>query len=149
MTTAIYLAGSLFGILLILLVARYVSGSRTRHSSQLKGSIVKGYEDEYEDPMDAVAGLTGHPITWVIVFFAMIAAAVGTVVIWLSEDLGLTETGPTLAVLVFGTIIAGHLVYGVYLAARNRGHSNALSIAESLLVLGLIAIAAVAAVLMT
>lgn len=137
----LYIAGSFLGVLLVLVLMMWINGRRKRHSSMIRAEEASIGESDTTIIEQALAS----PVTWTLAFLAIILVTLGAAFAILMDLAGATETIGGL----FGALFVGFIAYNVYAVARNRGHSNALSVAEAAFVLGLFAIAGVAAFLIT
>lgn len=140
----LYIAGTFLGALLVLALGFWIHSRRKRHSSIIKS--------RYPAP-DAGDGSApdgrrlDQPLVWMVLFFAILAVVGGTVIAVLTDAPLIGDSPATVVAVVFGTLLTGFVIYNVYTVARTRGHSSALSIFESLAVLGVLAIIGVTALL--
>lgn len=135
----LYIAGTVIGILLIAAAGYWINKKQQRHSSRFRAETPQG-----SDEADMLVSLATSPLMWGLIFFAVLAfVAVGTLTV-LFDPLGLGIGATTAIGGLFGAMLVGFISYNVYAVARNRGHSNALSIAQSIGVLLLFAFATVA-----
>ncbi len=139
----LYIAGTFVGALFVLILAFWINSRRTRHSKFLKSERLK--QDNGLEHL--VKKIVSSPVSWMVAFIAVVSVALAAAIGVLTGLLEF-EGGAWMAVtLIFGTLFSGFIIYNVYAVARNRGHSSALSIGESLAVLVLILFVGVAAML--
>jgi hypothetical protein len=98
---------------------------------------------ELADRWDA---LTSSPATWMVVFLLLVFAFGGIAVLWVSGTSvpGAGMLGVALAALA-ALVLGSYLFVGVYQAARSRGRPAAQGVAEGAVLLGLVAVLAIAA----
>lgn len=136
------LASTMFMLLLVILVLFWIRGRQQRDASTIGGTFFQ--RRDRGDIFDRIDAAVDSPIVWALIFFILIFATLASVVLFLSDiplaiDMMLVIAG------IFAVAIIGFLLLGVYLMGRSRGHSSALSIAESMVVLGFLAMLAVLA----
>lgn len=85
-------------------------------------------------------GWLSRPITWILAFFVVSVVAVAGVFLFVTGSSGGMSTALLGAV---GALLLVYLVGGVYLMARQRGHSSAMAVAESATVSGAVFLALV------
>lgn len=138
----LYIAGTFLGILLVLLITQWIKSRRKRHSS-----IIRAQHPDAGDHSPDAAGILSSPITWAVAFIALIAGAL-VVSYAIIGDLAGVDIGTwDLIIATFGALFTGFISYNIYVVARNRGHSSALSLAHSVVVLALLASVGLAAML--
>lgn len=80
------------------------------------------------DETTPTAGWLSRPVTWIVAFFAVTALSVVGVFLFAT---GAATGSSTLLLGAVAGLIVVYLVGGVYLMARQRGHSSAMAVAES------------------
>lgn len=145
--TELYIAGTLFGVLFVFVLAMWINSRRKRHSKIIRTrQPAEWHRDDAKSPIERIAS---SPVAWTLAFFGVVAALLGATLVIISGAVEFGDSPWGIIVPLFGVLFAGFIVYNVYAIARNRGHSNALSIAQSLVILGLFAIIGVAGLLIT
>lgn len=89
--------------------------------------------------------LSDDPRALAVAFALLVVGAVGGVVAFVSG--GPPMVGPAVA-LGAGGLLAGYLLFGVYVMATERGHPRSLAVAESATVAGVLFLVAVTAQLL-
>lgn len=99
---------------------------------------------------EAVRGtdLSDDPRALAAAFAVLVVAAVGGVVAYISGPVEQQATVGVAVALGAGAILAGYLLFGVYLSAMQRGHPRSLAVAESATVAGALFLVAVTAQLL-
>lgn len=143
--TQLYIAGTFLGILLVLLIGMWINGRRKRHSSMIRAGHPTVGDDE--ETGSRYATIIASPVTWAIGFLAVVGLVLGATFAVLSDMVALDIATWDLALGLFGVLFLGFLSFNIFLLARNRGHSSALSIAETVAFVALITVAGVAAML--
>ena len=130
-------------LVVLIAIAYYLTGSRRRESSRLAGTFLQPDEPE-ASIFDRLVNLMNRPIGWTLIFVLVAGISLGTAILFVHENAVPAES----MVLVFGAMLGlsllGFLWYGVYRTLRIRGHSSAVSTFESAVIVGLLAIVAVA-----
>lgn len=142
MSYLVYLAGSAFMFMLVVALGLAVSRTRTRTSDRLGGPLYRA-DDGGDRAAEVYRAVVGSPVTWSAVFLAMVVVAVASVIFYFSDSAVDIGVGVTIVAALFGAGLLGYVLYGTYRLARSRGHSNALSITETLITLGLVGIVGV------
>lgn len=78
-------------------------------------------------------GVLSQPILWVLVFFVTMALVVGGVFAFAT---GAITASSTILLVGVGALVVVYLIGGIYLVARQRGHSNAAALFESITATG-------------
>lgn len=132
-----YLIGSAVAILLLVVVIVWISQTRRHSSDRIRGRFFQ--DDEEVEYGATISKIISSPITWTISFVFLAIAGTGSAILYLSD--ATVPFDPFLGVAaVIGVIVVGFLAIGIYATARNRGHSNAMSVMEALIVIGLVGI---------
>jgi hypothetical protein len=92
---------------------------------------------------DTLTELASSPRAWVVLFFLVVAVALGATL----STLGGGSAAPALALV--GLLLLGFLVVGVYAAGRSRGHPHAYAVGETVITLGALLLLVLAAYLLT
>lgn len=82
-----------------------------------------------------------RPVTWILAFFLVGILAVGGIFLYATGAGSAAMSNVLLAAV--GALIVVYLVGGIYLMARQRGHSSAMAVAESLTASGAVFLALV------
>lgn len=144
----VYIAGTFLGLLLVLVIGFWINSKRPRHSSVLRAGQWTVTDDE--TPEDSVIDrIVASPLSWVVIFLAVVGLVLGGTFVMMTDFVTLDVSDAFIAGGLVGALLLGYLTYSVYALARSRGHSSALSIAESAVFLGLIAVVVIAAVLVS
>lgn len=143
MVLTTYFVSSVVMILVLVAIGYYLSRSREREASRLAGSFLQP-EDADVGLGDRLLYLANHPIGWTLAFLVVIAVMLGTSILYVAENGIATET----VFQLFGGILVLSLLaflwYGIYRTLRIRGHSRSVSTFETAILIGLLAIVAVA-----
>ena len=141
--TASYLASTLLMGAMVVLVAIAVLRNRQwyHYSAEPADGTRATWAREREEPLP----LLERPTTWIIGFFGLMLAAVGGVYAFVTSSAAPSAllNGPVLA--VGGLLLGAYLLFGVYSAAKGRGHPSSIAAAETATVLGALFLVAVSA----
>lgn len=94
------------------------------------------------------ARLSDDPRVLAVAFALLVVGTVGGVVAYISSPATQQPMVGTMVALAGGGLLAGYLLYGVYVAASERGHPRSLAVAESATVAGALFLVAVTAQLL-
>lgn len=78
-------------------------------------------------------GVLSQPIVWALTFFVTMALVVGGVFAFAT---GAITSSSTIFMAGVGGLVVVYLIGGIYLVARQRGHSNAAALFESITATG-------------
>ena len=92
--------------------------------------------------------LVTQPVVWILSFFLLVIGFAVGVVASISGPASTQSMAGMAVALGGGALLIGYLLYGVYFAAKQRGHPRSLAVAESMTVGGVLFLIAVTAQLL-
>lgn len=140
MATAFLVSTALMGVLGAVILA-WIGRQRGWYDYSPGTAIVPARRAETVRGTD----LSDDPRALALAFAVLVVAAVGGVVAYISGPVEQQATAGVGVALGAGAILAGYLLYGVYLSAMSRGHPRSLAVAESATVAGALFLVAVTA----
>lgn len=143
MATAFLVSTALMGVIGALMLA-WIGRRRGWYEYSPSTAIVPAERAEAVRQTD----LSDDPRALALGFAVLVVAAVGGVVAYISGPVEQQATIGAGVALGAGAILAGYLLYGVYLSAVTRGHPRSLAVAESATVAGALFLVAVTAQLL-
>jgi hypothetical protein len=86
-----------------------------------------------------------RPSTWLLAFIGLVGLAVGGVWVLVTGSGGAGGLANPLLLGAGGALLVGYLLVGMYAAAKSRGHSPAMAVAETATTAGVLLLIAVSA----
>lgn len=145
MTTAYLASTALMGLFV---VAVLMWMARSRGWYHYSPTVVSEGWSPGVERGSSVGRLASQPAVWIVSFIVLIIGFVVGVIAFISAPAGSgSMAGPAVA-LGGGLLVVGYLLYGVYYAAKQRGHPRSLAVAESATVAGVLFLLAITAQLL-
>ncbi|MFB6309216.1 MAG: hypothetical protein ABEH35_07800 [Haloarculaceae archaeon] len=142
MATSAYLASTALMAVVVVGVVLWAARGRQWYRYSPSTADEGWYRTDAET--SGFAATLGETRTWILAFLVASVVAVGGVLTYVTTaPPGQTSVGLGVAV-IFGVLLGGYLIVGVYSSARRRGHPSSIAAAETATVVGALFLVAIA-----
>lgn len=148
MTTAFLTSTAVMGVVVLAVVAWMVRSRGWYHYSP---SVTAGGWSAGVDRgsrLERLDRLSERPAVWAVAFVVLVLGFVGGIVAFISGSVETSAMAGAAIAAGAGLLLLAYLLFGVYLAATQRGHPRSLAVAESAVVAGALFLVAIVARLM-
>lgn len=141
----LYLVGTVVGLALVVGILAWLNRGRPRRAAAVRADDTTIDDHVSTSSVDAIIA---SPVAWAIGFLALVAAVLGATFALLSDTVTIGAAAWDIVIGIFGALLIGFLAYNIYALARSHGHSSALSLAESIAFVAIVALVTVTATLL-